>query len=186
MSLNDTMIRSLKPKPTAYKVADERGLFLLVTPAGGKLWKLKFRNGLGVEKKLALGAYPELRLKDAREARDKARSALARGVDPAEQKQSDRRAAKVNAANTFGVIAQAYIEKNRRDGKAEATVHKREWFLGLVDKAIGHRPIADIQPYEILDTARPYEAAKSHAKSHRSRNIACESQHCRRSCWPRP
>lgn len=168
MSLNDTMIRSLKPKPTAYKVADERGLFLLVTPAGGKLWKLKFRNGLGVEKKLALGAYPELRLKDAREARDKARSALAKGVDPAEQKQSDRRAAKVNAANTFGVIAQAYIEKNRRDGKAEATVNKREWFLGLVDKAIGHRPIADIQPYEILDAVRPYETAKNHEKSHRT------------------
>ena len=125
-------------------------------------------------------------MKDAREARDKTRSALAKGVDPAEQKQSDRRAAKVNAANMFGVIAKAYIEKNCRDSKSDATVTKRECFLGLVYRAIGHRPIADTQPYEILDTARPYEAAKSHAKSHRSRNIACESQHCRRSCWPRP
>ncbi len=58
MSLIDTMIRALKPTPTAYKVADKTGLFLLVTLAGGKLWKLKFRNGMGIEKKLALGAIP--------------------------------------------------------------------------------------------------------------------------------
>jgi len=72
MSLTDTAIRSLKPKPTPYKVADEKGLFLLVTPAGGKLWELKFRNGIGIEKKLALGAYPELSMRDARDARAKA------------------------------------------------------------------------------------------------------------------
>jgi hypothetical protein len=78
------MIRSLKPKPVAYKVADAKGLFLLVTPVGDKLWRLKFRNSIGVEKKLALGAYPEIKLRDAREARDQARSAqcLIAGIQP--------------------------------------------------------------------------------------------------------
>lgn len=168
MALTETAIRALKPRPKPYKVADEKGLYLLVTPAGGKLWKLKFRNGTGIEKKLSLGAYPGLGLKDARDNRDNARSALAKSVDPAEKKQSDKRAAKINAANSFSVIAQAYIEKNRSDGKAEATVIKRQWFLGLVERAIGHRPIAEIQPYEILDAVRPYEAAKNHEKSHRT------------------
>ena len=168
MALTDSAIRNLKPQPKPYKIADEKGLYLLVTPAGGKLWKLKFRNGMGVERKLSLGAYPDLGLKDARDYRDSARSDLAKGVDPAEKKQSDKRAAKINAANSFSVIAKAYIEKNRSDGKAEATVIKRQWFLGLVDRAIGHRPIAEIQPYEILDAVRPYEAAKNHEKSHRT------------------
>ncbi len=168
MALTDSAIRALKPRDAAYKVADEKGLYLMVTPAGGKLWKLKFRNGAGIEKKLSLGAYPDLGLKDAREAREQARSALAKGADPAEKKQSDKRAAKINAENTFSAVAKAYIEKNRSDGKADATVNKREWFLGIVERPLGNRPIADILPYEILDAVRPFERAKNHEKAHRT------------------
>lgn len=168
MALTDSAIRALKPRDAAYKVADEKGLYLMVTPAGGKLWKLKFRNGAGIEKKLSLGAYPDLGLKYARDAREQARSALAKGADPAEKKQSDKRAAKINAENTFSAVAKAYIEKNRHDGKAEATVNKREWFLGIVERPLGNRPIAEIQPYEILDAVRPFERAKNHEKAHRT------------------
>ena len=168
MVLTDSAIRALKPRDAVYKVADEKGLYLMVTPAGGKLWKLKFRNGAGIEKKLSLGAYPDLGLKDAREAREQARSALAKGADPAEKKQSDKRAAKINAENTFSAVAKVYIEKNRSDGKADATVTKREWFLGIVERPLGNRPIADIQPYEILDAVRPFERAKNHEKAHRT------------------
>jgi integrase len=168
MALTDSAIRALKPRDAAYKVADEKGLYLMVTPAGGKLWKLKFRNGAGIEKKLSLGAYPDLGLKDARDAREQARSALAKGADPAEKKQSDKRAAKINAENTFSAVAKAYIEKNRSDGKADATVTKREWFLGIVERPLGNRPIADILPYEILDAVRPFERAKNHEKAHRT------------------
>ena len=168
MALTDSAIRALKPREAAYKVADEKGLYLMVTPAGGKLWKLKFRTCAGTEKKLSLGSYPDTALKSAREARDAARSVLAKGVDPAERRQADKRAARVNAANTFSAVAQAYIEKNRRDGKADATLIKREWFVRLVDKALGNRPIADIQPYEILDAVRAFEAARNHEKAHRT------------------
>jgi integrase len=121
-----------------------------------------------VEKKLSLGAYPDLGLKDAREAREQARSALAKGADPAEKKQADKRAAKINADNTFSAVAKSYIEKNRSDGKADATVTKREWFLGIVERPLGNRPIADILPYEILDAVRPFERAKNHEKAHRT------------------
>ncbi|NOW47526.1 integrase [Novosphingobium sp. SG751A] len=168
MALTDSAIRALKPRDKPYKVTDEKGLYLLVTPNGSRLWKHKFRNEVGAEKKLSLGAYPDVSLKEAREARDRARSTLAKGTDPARKKQLDKRAAKINAANTFSAIAQSYIEKNRNDGKADATLRKREWFLSLVAKAIGNRPIADIEPFEILDAVRPYEAAKNDEKAHRT------------------
>ena len=74
----------------------------------------------------------------------------------------------VGAANTFSVVAKAYIAKNQRDGLAEATVHKREWFTRLVERSLGHRPIAEIQPYEVLDAVRPFEASKNDEKAHRT------------------
>ena len=78
MPLTDTAIRGSKPRDKPYKLADEKGLFLLVQPSGGKLWRLKYRVA-GVEKKLALGTYPELALKDVREKRDIARKLIASG-----------------------------------------------------------------------------------------------------------
>lgn len=168
MPLSDSAIRALKPRATAYKVADEKGLYLQVTPSGGRLWRVKFRAEGGVEKKLSLGAYPDLSLKDARSARDAARALLAKGVDPAQQKRRDKHVAKINASNTFASVAKAYIERNRRDGLADATVGKREWFLRLVERSLGHRPISEIAPYEILEAVRPYEAAKNDEKAHRT------------------
>lgn len=72
MALTVVQVKNVKPKEKAYKVADEKGLYLLVNPNGSKLWKLKYRFG-GVEKKLSLGAYPEVTLAAARSARDEAR-----------------------------------------------------------------------------------------------------------------
>ena len=168
MSVTDSSIRALKPRDRSYKFADEWALYLQVTPSGGKLWRVKFRAPGGVEKKLSLGAYPDVSQRQARELRDEARSLLARGIDPAEKKQRDRRAAKANATNTFGEVARAYIAKNRRDGLAEATVGKREWFLQLVERRLGHRPVAEISPFEILEAVRPFEAAKNDEKAHRT------------------
>lgn len=104
MALTDTSIRALKPSGKDYKATDEKGLYLLVTPAGGRLWRLKFRSPGGVERKLALGAYPEVTLKDARDLRDDARKLLASGIDPADKKKRDRHAAKVSATNSFAAV----------------------------------------------------------------------------------
>lgn len=168
MALTDSGLKALKPRAKAYKVSDEKGLYVQVTPAGSKLWKFKFRNKLGAEKKLSLGAYPDLSLKEARELRDAARNKVARGIDPAEQKQRDKRAAKISAANSFEAVAKAYIAKNKRDGLADATVRKREWFLDIVRKRLGARPISEIEPFEILDAVRPFEASKNDEKAHRT------------------
>lgn len=164
MALTVTAIKAAKPKAKPYKLADEKGLSLIVSPSGGMLWRWKYRvDGIGadgqpkrIEKMLALGAYPDVGLQAARERRDAARQQLASGIDPAEKKQRDKRAAKIGAANTFHAVATNFIEKCRRDGLAETTLRKRQWTLGLVARAIGSRPIAEIKPIDILDAVRPY------------------------------
>ena len=85
MPLTSVAINHAKPKEKTYRLYDEKGLYLEVTKAGGKLWRLKYRFG-GKEKRLAIGAYPEISLKDARAARDAARTQLATGIDPSEYK----------------------------------------------------------------------------------------------------
>ena len=85
MPLSDTAIKNAKPSSKAVKLADEKGLFLLISPAGGKWWRLKYRY-LGKEKLLSFGTYPEVSLKDARGKRDEARKLLAAGVDPSENR----------------------------------------------------------------------------------------------------
>ncbi len=72
--LTETAIRHAKPKEKPYKLFDERGLFMLVAPTGGRLWRFRYRHG-GKEKLLALGAYPDVPLRRAREKRDAARRA---------------------------------------------------------------------------------------------------------------
>lgn len=176
MTLSNTQIRNAKPKAAPYKLSDEKGLFLLVQPSGGLLWRMKYRvNGrdlLGnpkrVEKKLSLGRYPDVSLKDARELRDDARKQLAKGLDPAEEKRRHRVAAEVRAVNTFGAVAKAYIEKNRRSGLAGSTITKREWFLRGVETRLGNQPIADITPADLLAAVRPFEQAENHEKACRT------------------
>ena len=82
MALTDAAIRLAKAGDTDRKLADGKGLYLLVTATGSKLWRLKYRID-GKEKKLALGAYPEVGLKEARAKRDDARKATEAGSDPA-------------------------------------------------------------------------------------------------------
>ena len=89
MPLTDLAVKSAKAGEKAYKLTDGGGMFLLVSVAGGKLWRLKYRIS-GKEKLLALGTYPDTSLVKARERRDAARKLLADGIDPGEQKKSEK------------------------------------------------------------------------------------------------
>ncbi len=82
MALSDTTLRNAKPRLKAYKIYAGEGLFLLVSPQGGKWWRFKYRVG-GKEKQLSLGTYPEIGLKAARGRCSQAREAMNNGVDPA-------------------------------------------------------------------------------------------------------
>src|SRR5271157_5810006 len=109
MPLTDTKIKNAKPQAKPYKLADERGLFLLVHPNGSRYWRWKFRAG-GKEKLLAFGVYPDVSLKTAREKRDEARKALASGVDPSFKRKAEKRAAKLMQANVFEAVALEFLE----------------------------------------------------------------------------
>ena len=106
MPLTETRLRALKPKDKPYKVADERGLYIEVSPSGGKLWRFRYRIG-AVEKKLSIGLYPEIDLKQARQAAYEARAKVASGGDPAMEKRKQKIRPEFLSAPTFEAVARA-------------------------------------------------------------------------------
>ena len=156
MALTDTAIRNAKPKEKPYKVTDAQGLYLLVNPRGSKLWRVKYRMN-GVERKLALGSYPEITLAEARAARDAARRQLAHAVDPNVAKRQARIEASIRASNSFAVVAEELIDKKTREGLAEPTLEKMRWFVKLLGPDFGKRPVTDITPQELLHELRKHE-----------------------------
>ncbi|WP_033074093.1 tyrosine-type recombinase/integrase [Sphingopyxis sp. MWB1] len=156
MVLTDTAIRKAKPKEKPYKVSDSQGLYLLINPRGSKLWRVKYRMN-GVERKLALGSYPEITLAEARSARDAARRQLAHSIDPNFVKRQERIEAGIRASNSFSSVAQELIEKKAREGMAEPTLAKMRWFVKLLGNDYGKRPVAEITPQELLHELRKHE-----------------------------
>lgn len=154
--LTDTAIRKAKPKDKPYKVSDSQGLYLLVNPRGSKLWRVKYRIN-GVERKLAIGSYPEITLVEARSARDAARRQLAHSIDPNFVKRQARIEAGIRASNSFSNVAQELIEKKTREGLAEPTLAKMRWFVKLLGTDFGKRPVAEITPQELLHELRKHE-----------------------------
>jgi hypothetical protein len=156
MPLTNTAIRSIKPSDKPQKLYDADGLFLLLNPNGSKWWRFKYRIG-GKEKLLSLGTYPEISLKDARERRDDARKAVKNGIDPSEQRQSEKAAALLAAATSFEAIANEWMM--RQTDKSESTRNKNQWLLQFAIDDFGRRPIAEITPTMVLATCRTMEKA---------------------------
>ena len=160
MALTDVSIRTAKPAERPYKIADGGGMFLQVTPAGGKLWRLKYRFD-GREKLLAMGSYPEISLGEARKQREAARTMIALGKDPSREKRRAKVRARDDADNTFNAIAAEYCSKRKRDGEngwAPRTAQKAEFLLSLVSGPIGRLPVGEIEPADVLAAIRKIEA----------------------------
>ena len=102
--LTNTQIRGARPREKPYKLFDERGLYLLVHPKGGRWWRFRYRLR-GREKLLSLGTYPDVSLKRAREKRDEARSLVADKIDPSAKRQAER----FSEAETFEAVAQEWL-----------------------------------------------------------------------------
>lgn len=171
MALTDTACRNAKPRAKPYKLGDALGLFLLVQPSGGRLWRLKYRVG-GAERKLALGTYPEVSLSEARERRDLARRQLLEGADPAVEKRRAKLRAQISAEHTFASVAREYMDKRGREGWAPATANKAEYLLDQLAPSIGPLPIADIAPADILPALRKIEAKGKLETARRSLQFA--------------
>lgn len=171
MPLNDVMIRAAKAGPKPVKLSDEKGLFLLVQPTGGKLWRLKYRIA-GKEKKLSLGRYPDVVLKEARERCVEARKLIASGIDPSEKRRAERLDATLRAETKFKAVAGEYIEKSEREGRADVTIGKARWLLSLLEPALGARPIDEITPVELLAALKRIEAKGHLETARRMRSFA--------------
>ena len=167
MSLSDTAIRNAKPSDKPKRMFDGGGLYLEVAPSGGKWWRLKYRFG-GKEKRLSLGVYPDVSLKDARERRGEARKLLANGTDPSENRKAQRAATVDRAANSFEVVAREWFSKfslNWSDNHSGKNIARLE---RDIFPWIGGKPIADIGAPELLKVIRRIEERGALDTAHRA------------------
>jgi integrase len=172
-SLTDIKVRSVRPEEKPRKFFDGRGLFLLVTPNGGKWWRFKYRF-YGKAKTLSLGIYPDVGLKEARERRDETRKQLAAGVDPSVERKADKaaRAAKIARENgTFELVAREWFEKYSpiwAPGHAATVIRRldRDVFPWL-----GGRQADAITAVQLLEVLRRIEARGALETAHRIKQI---------------
>jgi integrase-like protein/Arm domain-containing DNA-binding protein len=167
VSLTETAIKAAKPAEKPYKLFDERGLYLLVNPRGGRLWRLKYRIA-GREKLLSIGAYPDLSLVKARERRDEARRLLADQIDPSARKKAERLA----QADTFESIAREWLELQRHGLSEKTFLRKLGWLEDFLFPYLGRHPIAKITPPELLGALKRIEASGFRETAHRARSTA--------------
>jgi integrase len=169
MPLTDKQCQTAKPSDKLRKLSDGQALQLWIFPDGARRWRLDYRYG-GKRKTLALGVYPTIGLKDAREAASEARKRLAAGTDPGQQRKLDKVHAAESAAITFAAIAEELIAKKQKEGRAEATVTKSRWIYDMVRPSLGSRPVSEVTSAEILAAIRPIEARGHHETATRTRS----------------
>lgn len=159
--LTATAVRNAKPRDRTYRLADGGGLYLEVTPSGGKYWRLKYRFH-GKEKRLAIGVYGskdgEVSLAQARDERDKAKKLLAQGSDPSTVKRIAKLEGKAGVANTFRAVATEWLEEVHKHNVVPTHYSKNKSRLERdVYPYLGSRPVADITPLELLECLRKVE-----------------------------
>jgi integrase len=167
MPLTDTLARNAKPAAKTVRMFDRDGLYLEVSPRGGKWWRLKYRFA-GREKRVSLGVYPEVNLKKARARTIEARQLLEAGVDPSENRRAAKAAQIEGAANSFAVVTREWIDRQMKSwvkghGERILTRFERDIFPW-----IGARPIADLTAPELLTTVRRIEKRGALETAHRA------------------
>ena len=166
--LTDKQVKAAGKREKPYKLSDGRGLHLLVTPAGGKLWRYRYEHG-GKEKMLALGAYPSVSVAGAREARDTARKALDQGRDPSIEKRVRRAERAVQDANTFEKVAREWHKGRTRLWRSRHADHVLISLEQNVFPEFGRVPIREITAPMVLAMLRKIEKRDFLDLAHRVR-----------------
>ena len=156
MALTDLAIRNAKPKEKPYKLTDGRGMYLEVTPSGGRHWRLKYRFH-GKENRISLGSYPETTLAEARDKLHAARKLLDNDIDPSAKRQADKRQAIEESQNTFEAVARLWFAHKSKDLSNRYT----KFMWGRVEKdlfpPLGRKPINSITSQDIIATLQRVE-----------------------------
>ena len=167
MKLTVQTIKNAKPDSKTRRLFDGGGLYLEVSPKGRKWWRLKYRFG-GKEKRLALGVYPDVTLKEARDRRHEAKKLLEDGIDPAERRQSIRKEIKTQNQNTFELVAREWFSGHE---PTWAKSHSSKVIARLEKNVfpwIGNKAISNITPKQMLDVIRKIEARGVLETAHRT------------------
>lgn len=149
MKLTDTLIRNAKPADKPRKLPREDGLFVLITPSGGKWWRFSYRYG-GREKTLSFGTYPDVPLALARERRDEARRLVAAGTDPSEQRRENRMLAAAAALNSFNAVVERWTTDELAANSDEYAKSVSRMLERDVLPYLGPRPMADIKSRDLI------------------------------------
>ena len=170
MRLTAVAVRNAAPRAKPQKMTDGRGLYLLVTLAGGKLWRYDYRFD-GKRKTLALGQYPDVSLRVARERHAEARAQLAEGVDPGEARKIGRARRAGISEDTFEAVAREWFTKNKprwAPGHAKRVLRRLEMDIF---PWLGQDPISEVAAPEILATLRRVEARGAPETAHRELQV---------------
>ena len=167
LPLSNLTIRSLVSNSKVTRHYDERGLYLEVSPRGDKWWRLKYRFR-GKEKRLALGVYPTVTLKDARERRDASRLLLSKGIDPSHRRRELKGTQTEEGRNSFQLITQEWFEKYSPSWAESHRSRVARLFDQDVFHLIGRRPISQITPPELLSVVRRIESRGAVDTAHRA------------------
>lgn len=155
--LTDTAIRKATPGERNYRLTDGRGLYLIVTASGSKLWRYKYRHS-GVEKLMTFGQYPDVGLASARERHAAARKLLAEGRDPMEQRKADKLAGALAERHSFKSIAGLWLDHWKGDKSPRHVDVTRRRLEANVFPRLGARPIAEIEAPELVTMVKAIEA----------------------------
>jgi integrase len=162
--LTDIKLKSLKPKEKLYAVTDEKGLSIEVSPRGGRWWRFKYRFN-NKQKRLSLGTYPDISLKEARSRRDELRNQVANGIDPADSRKAEKLAQA--GAESFEFVTREWHSKHKStwsDSHAGRTIER---FEKNVFPWLGKKPINDIKAPELLAVLRRIENRGAIDTAHR-------------------
>ncbi|RME85092.1 MAG: DUF4102 domain-containing protein [Caldilineae bacterium] len=148
MPLTDVKIRNATPRERPFKLFDEEGLYLEVRPTGAKLWRLKYRFA-GKEKRIALGRYPEVTLKDARKRRDKARVMLSDGIDPSEVRRQTKQRQRILSESAFEIVARKWMADHLKEKSDGHRARVRRCLEREAFPAIGKRPVSEVTTADV-------------------------------------
>jgi integrase len=163
MALSDLVVRQAKATGKAYTLPDIDGLSLAVTPAGNKSWHFRY-YWLGKQKRMSLGNYPEVSLREARTLRDEARALVAKDINPHQHRKQKRAAVKLAGENTFEAIYKKWLvhrELSLKKGRQTTLSILPRVFTKDVLPTLGKRSIYDIKRPDLLEVIAKIEKRKA-------------------------
>ena len=169
--LTDTQVKTAKSREKTYTLADGGGMYLEVSPAGSKIWRMAYRQNDGKSNRLTFGAYPEVSLSEARIKRAAARKHRAEGLDPAQVRRDEKMAKSAMDIHTFEAVARDWLGKTSIERAASTQKKNVSWLEKNIFPEIGTMPISSIKPTDVLKALQKIEARGAVESAHKIKQL---------------